>query len=96
MAATGRAGGPPGDTGAVQRRSPRRPGSDPPLPAARCAPPHARTGDAIAIAAYLGDDHTFDRAIARFAVRYADQTQADYHRLESATAAGEIDAEPGR
>jgi hypothetical protein len=57
---------------------------------------HARTGDAIAIAAYLGDDDTFDRAIARFAVRYADQTQADYHRLEAATAAGEIDAEPGR
>jgi Uncharacterized protein conserved in bacteria (DUF2252) len=57
---------------------------------------HARTGDAIAIAAYLGDDDTFDRAIARFAVRHADQTQADYHRLESATVAGEIDAEPGR
>jgi len=57
---------------------------------------HARTGDAIAIAAYLGDDETFDRAITRFAVRYADQIQDDYRRLESATAAGEIDAEPGR
>ena len=33
---------------------------------------HARTGDAMAIAAYLGDDETFDRAITRFAVRYAD------------------------
>jgi len=56
---------------------------------------HARTGDAIAIAAYLGDDETFDRAITRFAVRYADQVQDDYRRLETATAAGEIDAEPG-
>jgi hypothetical protein len=57
---------------------------------------HARTGDAIAIGAYLGDDDTFDRAITRFAVRYADQTQDDYRRLEPATAAGEIDAESGR
>ena len=39
---------------------------------------HARTGDAAKIAGYLGDDHTFDRALESFAVAYADQNEADY------------------
>ena len=39
---------------------------------------HARTGDAARITGYIGDDETFDRALARFAVAYADQTDADY------------------
>ena len=39
---------------------------------------HARTGDAAKIAGYLGDDDTFDRALERFAVAYADQNDADY------------------
>src|SRR5215213_10355030 len=39
---------------------------------------HARSGDAAKIAGYLGDDDTFDRALERFAVAYADQNEADY------------------
>jgi uncharacterized protein (DUF2252 family) len=39
---------------------------------------HARTGNAAKIAGYLGDDDTFDRSLARFAVDYADQNDADY------------------
>jgi uncharacterized protein (DUF2252 family) len=39
---------------------------------------HARSGDPAAIAAYLGSGDVFDRAIAQFALAYADQTQRDY------------------
>jgi NAD(P)H-dependent flavin oxidoreductase YrpB (nitropropane dioxygenase family) len=39
---------------------------------------HARTGDAAQIAGYLGKNDTFDQAIAKFAVDYADQTESDY------------------
>ena len=39
---------------------------------------HARIGDAAQIAGYLGDDHTFDRALESFAFAYADQNDADY------------------
>lgn len=56
---------------------------------------HARTGDPIATAAYLGDDDTLELAVEQFAVRYADQTIADHRRLESAVRSGEIAAEPG-
>jgi len=56
---------------------------------------HAASGDRIAIAAYLDDDAAFDRAMARFAERYADQTEADYERLLHAANAGEIPAETG-
>jgi uncharacterized protein (DUF2252 family) len=45
---------------------------------------HARSGDRIAIAAYLGNADVFDRAIAEFAASYADQNQRDF---EAATAA---------
>ena len=44
---------------------------------------HARTGDAAKIAGYLGDDDTFDRALERFAVAYADQNDADYARVHA-------------
>jgi len=53
---------------------------------------HARSGDRIAIAAYLGKGEKFDRAIAAFSSRYADQNEADYRRLEEAVAAGEVEA----
>jgi hypothetical protein len=53
---------------------------------------HARSGDRIAIAAYLGKGSNFDRAIARFAVAYADQNELDHQRLADAVAAGEIPA----
>jgi uncharacterized protein (DUF2252 family) len=39
---------------------------------------HARTGDAALIAGYLGKNDTFDQAIAKFAVEYADQTESDH------------------
>ena len=45
---------------------------------------HARTGDAAKITGYLGDDDTFDRALAKFAVAYADQNDADYGAFSKA------------
>ncbi len=45
---------------------------------------HARTGDAAKITGYLGDDDTFDRALAKFAVAYADQNDADYAAFSKA------------
>jgi uncharacterized protein (DUF2252 family) len=56
---------------------------------------HARSGDRLAIAAYLGKGDVFDRAIARFSERYADQNERDYERLREAVAAGEVDALEG-
>ena len=56
---------------------------------------HARTGDRIAIAAYLGDDDVFDRAIADFAERYADQSGRDHEALTAAIGDGRIKAEAG-
>ncbi len=56
---------------------------------------HARSGDRLAIAAYLGAGSTFDKAIARFATAYADQNELDHQRLADAVAAGEILAESG-
>ncbi len=54
---------------------------------------HARSGDRIAIGAYLGAKDVFDRAIADFAVAYADQNEADYQALKNARADGRIIAE---
>jgi uncharacterized protein (DUF2252 family) len=51
---------------------------------------HARSGDRLAIAAYLGAGPKFDRAIARFSAAYADQNELDHRRLAGAAAAGEI------
>jgi uncharacterized protein (DUF2252 family) len=56
---------------------------------------HARSGDRLAIAAYLGAGSNLDKAIARFSAVYADQNERDYQRLAAAVAAGEIDAESG-
>jgi len=53
---------------------------------------HARGGDAAAIAGYLGDGDSFDEAIARWAIGYADQTDRDYQRFLGAIAAGELEA----
>ena len=44
---------------------------------------HARSGDRIAIAAYLGSGKSFDNAIASFAETYADQNERDYRRPAS-------------
>jgi len=54
---------------------------------------HARSGDRLAIGAYLGSGPKFDRAIARFATAYADQNDLDHQRLAEAVSAGEVDAE---
>jgi uncharacterized protein (DUF2252 family) len=56
---------------------------------------HARSGDRIAIAAYLGTSDVFDRAIAEFAIAYADQNERDHQALADAVAAGRITAEQG-
>jgi hypothetical protein len=56
---------------------------------------HARSGDRLAIAAYLGNSDKFDRAIARFASAYADQNELDYERLAEAVAAGDVTAAHG-
>jgi uncharacterized protein (DUF2252 family) len=56
---------------------------------------HARTGDRFAIAAYLGDDETFDRALAEFAERYADRTERDHALLAEAARRGSIPTTAG-
>jgi uncharacterized protein (DUF2252 family) len=54
---------------------------------------HARSGDRSAIAAYLGKGEGFDRAIAEFSERYADQNDLDYSALADAAKSGRIQAE---
>ncbi|MFG2640407.1 DUF2252 domain-containing protein [Streptomyces sp. NPDC048370] len=56
---------------------------------------HARSGDRIAIAAYLGSSDVFDRAVADFAIRYTDQNADDYAALGAAIASGTVTAAPG-
>ena len=51
---------------------------------------HARAGDRVAIAAYLGDSDRFDRAIAQFASAYADQNDRDYAAFAEAVASGRL------
>jgi uncharacterized protein (DUF2252 family) len=54
---------------------------------------HARSGDRIAIAAYVGKGETFDEAIADFSERYADQNELDYAELAGAAKSGRIEVE---
>jgi uncharacterized protein (DUF2252 family) len=56
---------------------------------------HARSGDAIAIASYLGKSDRFDRALASFAEAYADQNERDHLALQEAVASGRVEAESG-
>jgi uncharacterized protein (DUF2252 family) len=56
---------------------------------------HARTGDDVAIAAYLGSGDTFDRAIGTFAAAYADQTERDHAELREAIDVGRVAATLG-
>jgi uncharacterized protein (DUF2252 family) len=51
---------------------------------------HARSGDRIAIASYLGRSDTFDRAIVSFADAYADQNERDYHAFADAAERGRV------
>ena len=56
---------------------------------------HARSGDAVAITAYLGTSDTFDGAIADFSEAYADQNDKDYAAFQKAIADGKIATAPG-
>jgi uncharacterized protein (DUF2252 family) len=56
---------------------------------------HARTGDRIAIAAYLGGSDKFDQAVADFGETYADQTERDHAALADAVASGRVQAQTG-
>ena len=56
---------------------------------------HARTGDRIAIAAYLGGSDKFDRAVADFGETYADQNERDHAALADAVASGRVQAQTG-
>ena len=56
---------------------------------------HARSGDRIAIASYLGGGDAFDRAIAEYSVAYADQNERDYAALKAAVDDGRLTAITG-
>ena len=56
---------------------------------------HARTGNAAKITGYLGDDDTFDRALERFAVTYADQNDEDHAAFTEAASSGRIAVQHG-
>jgi uncharacterized protein (DUF2252 family) len=54
---------------------------------------HARSGDAAALSGYIGEDGEFDKAVAEFAMAYADQTKRDWRALLDAIDAGRVNAE---
>jgi hypothetical protein len=53
---------------------------------------HARAGDAVSLTAYIGDGTEFDKAIAQFAMAYAEQTARDWRTLLAAIEEGKISA----
>jgi hypothetical protein len=56
---------------------------------------HARSGDPVAIAAYLGKRDTFDQSITDFSQRYADQNERDYQAFAKAIRSGRLQALEG-
>jgi len=56
---------------------------------------HARSGDAIAIASYVGASDSLDRSLATFAETYADQNERDYNGLREAVDSGRVVAQSG-
>ena len=56
---------------------------------------HARSGDPVAIAAYLGDGDAFDKSITDFSQRYADQNEQDYEDFVKAVRSGRLQAVEG-
>jgi hypothetical protein len=56
---------------------------------------HARSGDSVAIAGYLGGSDKFDRAVVAFAGAYADQNERDHAAFTAAIADGQLEAEAG-
>ncbi|TCC63378.1 DUF2252 domain-containing protein [Kribbella pittospori] len=55
---------------------------------------HARSGDAVSIAAYLGDDDAFDKSITDFSERYAEQNDRDFAEFTNAISTHRIEATP--
>ena len=56
---------------------------------------HARSGDPVAMASYLGSDDAFDQSITDFSDRYADQNEQDYQEFVNAVHAGQLAAVEG-
>ena len=56
---------------------------------------HARSGDPVALASYLGAGDSFDRALASFAEAYADQNERDYAALREAVDSKAVSAKIG-
>jgi hypothetical protein len=56
---------------------------------------HARSGDPVAIATYLGDSDAFDKSITDFSGRYADQNERDYQEFVNAVRSGRLEAAEG-
>lgn len=56
---------------------------------------HAQSGNAKAIASYLGTGEQFDDAVTEFALAYADQSEVDYQALVEAIDSGRLQAERG-
>jgi uncharacterized protein (DUF2252 family) len=56
---------------------------------------HARSGDAVELAAYLGKSDKFDRSITDFSARYADQNEKDYQAFAGAIRSGRLEAVEG-
>jgi hypothetical protein len=56
---------------------------------------HARSGDPVAIAAYLGNSDAFDQSITDFSQRYADQNEQDYQQFVKAVHSGRLEAVEG-
>ena len=56
---------------------------------------HARSGDPVAMAEYLGESDAFDNSIAGFSERYADQNERDYQQFVNAVRSGRLEAVEG-
>ena len=56
---------------------------------------HARSGDPVAIAEYLGGSDAFDLSITDFSNRYADQNERDYQEFVQAVRSGRLEAREG-
>ena len=56
---------------------------------------HARSGDPVAIAGYLGDSDAFDRSVTGFSERYADRNERDYSEFVNAVKSGRLEAVEG-
>jgi len=56
---------------------------------------HARSGDPVAMASYLGRDDVFDRSITDFSEGYADQNEQDYEQFVKAIGSGRLQAAEG-